>query len=183
MKIKVGSVGELVVEIPRKEVNQPFDSPADFVGPFASGAPAIFIDALANLGVGCGFMGPVGNDNFGKFLIDRLKRSNVDTSHIIVLDGYTTGTAFNASFGDGSRKFIYHLRHAASGQFGPEHLDSEYLSQLQFLHISGNVLTISESSREACYQAVKTVKRTGGKISIDPNLRVEKMNTEKVRKR
>ncbi len=50
MSVDVISLGELLVEVMRKEVDQPLDRPADFVGPFPSGAPAIFIDAIARLG-------------------------------------------------------------------------------------------------------------------------------------
>ncbi len=39
---EVVSIGALLVEIMRQEVDSPLDKPADFVGPFPIGAPAIF---------------------------------------------------------------------------------------------------------------------------------------------
>ena len=60
MNLDVISLGELLVEIMRKDLDKPLDKPADFVGPFPSGAPAIFIDAVARLGVPTGFIGVIG---------------------------------------------------------------------------------------------------------------------------
>lgn len=182
MNLKVVSLGELVVEFFRKEVDKPFHEQGEFVGPFPSGAPAIFVDALAKLGCECGIIGTIGDDDFGRCLTDRLKKDGVDTSRIFVLPSYATGTAFTAYFSDGSRSFLYSMRHAAPGQFSIEHIDPNYISQVEFLHIMGNVLCISESSKEACYLAVKIVEEAGGKISFDPNLRPELgFNSEKIR--
>lgn len=178
--MKIVSLGELLVEIFRKEVEYPFYKPGDFVGPYPSGAPAIFIHALANLGCETGFFATIGDDDFGKCLIDKLKNDNVDTSRITILKDYTTGVAFTLFFKDGSRKFIYHSRNAAVGQFGSEHLDKEYLKKTGFLHICGNVLGISDSTREACYTAIKIVSESGGRIIFDPNIRPELMSLKEI---
>ena len=52
MTPRVIALGELLVEVMRKDVDQPLSRPGEFVGPFPSGAPAIFIDAVARLGEG-----------------------------------------------------------------------------------------------------------------------------------
>ena len=43
------TVGEILVEIMREKPGVGLDAEDVFIGPFASGAPAIFIDAVANL--------------------------------------------------------------------------------------------------------------------------------------
>ena len=45
----------------------------------------------------------------------------------------------------------------------------------------GFALTISESCRQACYKAVDLVRKGGGKISLDPNLRPEVLTIEEIR--
>lgn len=50
---KIITVGEILVEVMTKEVNQEFLKPGEFVGPYPSGAPAIFIDQVARMGVNC----------------------------------------------------------------------------------------------------------------------------------
>ena len=48
----------------------------------AGGAPANVCAAASMLGAETYFMGQVGDDNFGEYLIDKLKALNVDTSMI-----------------------------------------------------------------------------------------------------
>ncbi len=181
MHADVISLGELLVEIMRKELDKPLDKPADFVGPFPSGAPAIFADAVARLGRPAGFVGVLGNDDFGKCILDRFSRDGVDSTYVKVMDGQTTAVAFVMYFPDGSRKFIYHIPYAAAGQLGPGHIDPEYFGSARFLHLMGSSLSVNEGSREACYKAMRLVKEGGGKISFDPNLRPELLSIEKIR--
>jgi len=182
MKVQVVSMGELLVEIMREKVDEPLGVKGTFVGPFPSGAPAIFIDAVARLGLSCGFIGSIGKDDFGKLIVERLRKDGVDTTYIQSLDAYTTGVAFVTYFGDGTRQFIYHISRAASGRIGEEQLDRDYLSGINYLHIMGSTLSINDSWREFCYKAVKIVRGSGGKISFDPNLRPELLAIEKIRK-
>jgi len=69
MDHRVMSMGELLVEIMRENIDEPLGVKGTFLGPFASGAPAIFIDAIARLGISSGFIGSVGRDDFGKLII------------------------------------------------------------------------------------------------------------------
>lgn len=181
MSPSIVSIGELLVEVMRERIGEGLDRPGTFVGPFPSGAPAIFADAAGKLGEKSGMIGSVGNDDFGKLIIERLKEDNVNTTYINVFEGYTTGVAFVAYFSDGSRKFIYHLPHAAAGKINPEQINEEYLSGVKYLHIMGSSLSINDDYQNACQEAARIVKDAGGKISFDPNLRPELLGIEKVR--
>jgi sugar/nucleoside kinase (ribokinase family) len=181
MKIEVVSLGELLVEIMRKELDKPLYAPADFVGPFPSGAPAIFIDAIARLGHSAGFVGAIGNDDFGKCILDRFKRDGVDSKHVKVMNNQTTAVAFVMYNSDGSRKFLYHIPYAAAGHLSPDDVDSDYFRSAKFLHLMGSSLSVNESSREACYKAIRLIKDGGGKVTFDPNLRPELLSIEKIR--
>ena len=181
MDIEVASIGEMLVEVMREKADQPLGMPGTFVGPFPSGAPAIFIDAVARLGVKSGFIGTVGDDEFGELILTRLKNDGVDTSYVRCLKDYTTGVAFVTYFSDGSRKFIYHLSRAASGKISLNQVNEDYLSKVKYLHIMGSSLSINEDSRKACYRAAEIVKDSKGKISLDPNLRPELLSIEEIR--
>ncbi|MEA1965158.1 MAG: sugar kinase [Candidatus Aerophobetes bacterium] len=181
MDIEVGCVGDLLVEIMREKVDEPLDISGKFVGPFPSGASGIFIDTIAKLGVKAGFVGAVGKDDFGELIIGRLKKDKVDTSHIKMLDDYTTGVAFVTYFSDGSRKFIYHSSKAATGQIYPEDIKEDYFSKLKYLHIVGSTMSINENCREACQKAAGIVKESGGKVSFDPNFRPELLSEKEIR--
>ena len=98
------SLGNILVEVMRKDLDQPLDRSADFTGPYPSGASAIFIDGAAKLGGSCGYIGKVGADEFGDCVVNRLRDDGVNVSHIQAMPGYTTGIAFVMYRSDGSRK-------------------------------------------------------------------------------
>ncbi len=178
-------LGELLVEIMRTEVDTPHGiTGASYKGPFPSGAPAIFIDSAARMSVpfnlSTGFIGAVGNDEFGGTIIEKLKNDNVDVSKIKVIENRTTGIAFNQYNSDGSRKFIFSA--GAAGQIFPNDLERAYFSNVKALHIMGSSLSISESSRESCYKAIEIAKSINQQviISFDPNLRPEMLDLKTV---
>ena len=178
---QVIALGELLVEVMRVDVDQPLDEPGEFVGPYPSGAPAILCDAVARLGVPAGFIGVVGADDFGRCVLGRLRDDGVDTTHVRTAPGYTTGIAFVSYRGDGSRSFVFHLPQAAAALLGPEDVDPAYVAGARFVHITGSALSIGESTRQACYKAVRLCKAAGGRVSLDPNVRPELLGIEAVR--
>ncbi|HEY64781.1 MAG TPA: sugar kinase [Caldilineae bacterium] len=178
---EVITLGEALVEIMRPGVGIPLDQPDTFLGPYPSGAPAIFADAVARLGLSCGFIGCVGADPFGRCLTSRLQADGVDTSWLKAIDDAATGVAFVAYYEDGSRQFIFHIADAAAGRLGPEQIDRAYIQNARWLHITGSSLSVNESMRQACYRAVELASEAGLTISFDPNLRAELMGPEKVR--
>jgi sugar/nucleoside kinase (ribokinase family) len=180
-------LGELLVEIMRTEIDVPHGKiGANYRGPYPSGAPAIFIDSAARLvkpfKFSTGYIGVIGDDEFGYCIIDKLKRDGVDTSQIRIMKGKTTGIAFNQYNSDGSRKFIFAA--GAAGETSPEDVENDYFNGVKSLHIMGSGLSISENSREACYKAIKVAKEKNSNviISFDPNLRPEMLELETILK-
>ena len=178
-------LGELLVEIMRTEINTPHgEIGATYKGPFPSGAPAIFIDSAARMAkpfnFSTGYIGVIGDDEFGHCIIEKLKEDGVDTSQIRIMNGKTTGIAFNQYNSDGSRKFIFAA--GAAGETSPNDVQENYFSDVKSLHIMGSGLSISENSREACYKALKIAKEKNPNviISFDPNLRPEMLEIETI---
>jgi len=182
VSLEIVSLGELLVEIMRKDLDVPHDVQGTYLGPYPSGAPAIFIDAAARLGLKSGFIGAVGDDGFGDLLLSRLRKSGVDVEHIRVAKGYTTGTAFVMYYSTGERKFIFHLRHSAAGQLNVGDVRRDYVSKARFLHVMGSSLSMNESVQKACYKAVEIAKSTGAMVTFDPNLRPELLDVDTIRR-
>jgi sugar/nucleoside kinase (ribokinase family) len=176
------TLGEALVEVMRTSAGTPLDVTGIFSGPYASGAPAIFAVAAARLGMKTGFLGSVGSDAFGRLLRSRLNLEGVDTRHIQEPQGYASGVAFVAYADDGSREFVFHIRHAAAGVFQPEQMDQAYFANTRWLHISGSTIALNEGWHQACLQALAWVKDAGGRLSFDPNLRPELMPVEAARR-
>ena len=178
---KIITIGEMLVEIMRRDVDAPLGEPADFVGPFPSGAPAIFIDAAARLGISTGMIGSVGRDEFGECILERLRKDGVDTSMVKETGELSTGVAFVAYSSDGSRKFIFHMNNSAAGAVDAGDISKEYVESASVIHISGSSLAMGERMREACYKVVKMGKEAGVSISFDPNMRRE-LGADRIKK-
>ena len=172
------TLGEILVEIMRPAVGHSLDQPGEFRGPFASGAPAIFAVAAARLKLQTAFIGAVGEDAFGRLLRSRLSAEGVNTSGLQVTQGYSTGVAFVAYDDSGEREFVFHINHAAAGQIRPELISPTLFENVKWLHISGSTIFLNDNSRAACLRALELTKAAGGRISLDPNLRLELMPLE-----
>jgi len=182
MKPEIIVVGEALVEVMRKGRDCPLYEPGEFLGPYPSGASGIFASAAARLGGSVGFITTIGNDDFGRCIQDRMERDGIDLTYLKVVPDRMTGVAFVAYFSDGSRKFIYNVREGAPAAMDPNQVQPEYFTDVRWLHVMGFALTISKGCRQACYKAVDLVKKRGGKISLDPNLRPEVLTIEEVRR-
>ena len=175
----VWTMGELLCEVMRGEVDITLYETGIFHGPFPSGAPAIFIDTVARLGHKCGIVGGVGNDDFGKCIIDRLDKDGVDTSLISSYDDGTTGVAFVTYFSDGSRRFLYHFPETPATR--PKAPEPDKLgTDVGFFHIMGCSLMAKKEFGIEIIKLMNTLAAKGAKITFDPNIRPELMEDESV---
>lgn len=165
------TMGEMIVEIMRATVDEPLTTAGTFKGPFPSGAPAIFIDTVARLGHSAKIIGGVGDDDFGKCLLDRLTKDGVDVSDVVVNDRISTGCAFVTYFKDGSRKFIFHIGNTPA-VLAPSP-DPEKLEGAKFFHIMGCSMMAELSFGRRIVETMKAAYERGAKISFDPNIRPE----------
>jgi sugar/nucleoside kinase (ribokinase family) len=168
---EVWTMGEMLVEIMRPETGMTLYETGQFTGPFPSGAPAIFIDAAARLGQRAGIIGGVGNDDFGKCLVDRLKADNANIQYVDVINNRSTAVAFVTYFADGSRQFIFHIdgTPAVAAKFPEKALEDAS----GFFHVMGCSLMINKSFQAQIFKAVQAFAERGAEISFDPNIRSE----------
>jgi len=175
------TIGEALVEVMRTELDRPLNRPAPLVGPYPSGAPAIFCSAAARLGASTGFVGTVGQDPFGDCITSRLTDDGVDIMGVRERQDLLTGIAFVAYASDGSRSFCFHMAQAAASQVDWEQIPDGYLDDVRYLHIMGSALSASQSMRQACYRAARHVSANGGTVTLDPNLRPELLPPDQIR--
>ena len=181
MSVKVISIGELLVEIMRDKSGVPLHVQGNFLGPFPSGAPGIFINAIAKLGIPSSFIGTVGNDGFGKIILHRFEENKVDTTCVRVSNEHTTGVAFIAYRTDGGREFIFHFAQAASGNIRESQVRPECFDGIEWLHVTGSTITANELCRQSVYKAIQIAKSKGAKVCFDPNIRPELADIQRLR--
>ena len=169
---KIVTIGEILVEVMATERGNGFVRPIPLVGPFPSGAPAIFIDQAAKFGQPCGMVGCVGADDFGRVNLDRLKKDGVDISGIAVDPEYATGSAFVRYREDGSRDFVFNIKHSASGLTSLTDAARALIDSSDHLHVMGTSL-FSPEIVAAILEGIRMTKAKGGSVSFDPNVRPE----------
>ncbi len=177
---KIMTLGEILVEIMATEPGQSFRAPGRLVGPFPSGAPAIFIDQVARLGQAASIISSVGDDDFGWLNIERLRQDGVDTGAVMVLKDAVTGSAFVTYNATGERHFVFNITNSASAQLSASHVSERLLKDCTHFHVMGSSL-FSPGIREAIGKAVEIVKHQGGSVSFDPNIRKEILRTPEIR--
>jgi len=169
---KLVSAGEIVVEIMADRVDQSLAEPGLLHGPFPSGAPAIFIAQAARLGQPTGLISAVGDDDFGHLNIDRLRDWGADVSAIAIHKGQATGTAFVSYRADGSRHFVFNIKNSAAGSIEIDEGAVAVLAGADHFHVMGSSL-FSERATSVILAGIEMVKRKGGTVSFDPNIRKE----------
>lgn len=165
------TMGEMIVEIMRPRAEMPHGVTDVYLGPFASGAPAIMISAAARMGAKSGIIGGVGRDAHGQMILDRLESCGVDCSRVLKSSDRSTGNAFVMYHGDGSREFIFHIGGTAATQCGVP--DLHWIQDPGYFHLMGCSLT---ADRDYCLRILETARlfrEKGAKLSFDPNLRPE----------
>jgi len=182
LDLDVLTVGELLVEFVRKGRDSPHRVLGEYAGPFPSGAPAIFADTAARLGLESGIVGAVGKDDFGQLLIERLRNDQVNIRFLRTCEQYTTGTTFVTYFSSGERQFLFHLKQSAAAQIRSKNVEKDFVKSFAVLHIMGSTLSLNDIVRKACYKAVRIASKAGMIVSFDPNLRAELMEPRLMRR-
>ncbi len=165
-------IGEILAEIVATTTGEGFLDPVPMVGPYPSGAPAIFIDQAGRIGGSAAMVGSVGNDDFGRANIARLERDGVDVSGIRTDPVLPTGTAFVRYRHDGARDFVFNMWTSAAGALGWTDQVQAVCARAGHLHVMGTLLG-HQSIWEITERAATMIKARGGTISLDPNMRKE----------
>lgn len=134
------------------------------------GAPANVAVCLSKLGGQSSFIGKVGNDIFGKYLIDILNKNKVNTSNIILDNNYNTTLAF-VQLNNGDRDFSFYRNPGADTMLEISEINFESIKNSKIFHFGSLSLT-DEPSKTTTLKVLDYAKNNGLIISYDPNLRL-----------
>jgi tagatose kinase len=114
----------------------------------------------------------VGDDDFGRVNLNRLRDDGVDISAITIDQDYPTGTAFVRYRSNGSRDFVYNIAKSAAASFTWNDKIRALLESAGHMHIMGSALPMPNAVA-IIDKAIPIIKARGGTVSVDPNLRKE----------
>jgi fructokinase len=166
---KIVTLGEVVSDIYRDE------SESEVELPFTArpgGAPANVAVATARLGSEAAFIGSVGEDLFGDFILRALEAEGVDTSAVRRCEPPTrTSLAFVEVASDGDRSFTFYRSDPAADELlSAEDVPREVLSGASFVNF-GSIPLIREPSRSAIHRAADLAEELDVPLVFDVNFR------------
>ncbi|MFJ3348641.1 aminoimidazole riboside kinase [Enterobacter bugandensis] len=132
------------------------------------GAPANVAVGIARLGGKSAFIGRVGDDPFGRFMAKTLADERVDVKHMRLDPAHRTSTVVVDLDDHGERSFTFMVRPSADLFLEPADLPT--FSAGEWLHVCSIALS-AEPSRSATFQAMAAIRKAGGYVSFDPNIR------------
>lgn len=137
----------------------------------SGGAPCNVAVGVARLGASVGFIGVVGEDEFGHFLRGALTREGIDCERLRHTTEAKTGLSFIALDEQGERTFLFYRRPSADMLLAEEDPADAYLARGRILHFGTNSLLLP-AGVAAARRVVARGRAAGALVSCDPNLRL-----------
>ncbi len=163
----VTAIGELLIDFACIDVDEN-GYPTMKANP--GGAPGNFLAALNMYGCSTAFLGKVGDDAFGKLLINTLKKAGIETAGIVMDPTVFTTLAFVTFDESGDRSFSFARKPGADTRLTTDECRWDLLDDCRDFHFGSLSLT-DEPVRTTTKNAVARAKEKGKWISFDPNLR------------
>ena len=134
------------------------------------GAPANVLACLNKCGKKTAFIGKVGDDMHGQFLVDVLKNSGIGTEGVIVDSSVFTTLAFVDLSDSGERSFSFARKPGADTCLTKDELKEDLIRDSKVFHIGSLSLT-AEPAKGTTFKALEIAKEAGCILSYDPNYR------------
>ena len=137
--------------------------------------------SAARQGVKVAYLSAVGDDQFGKIAIDTWLTEGIDVSQVFVDPNSPTGIYFIDPAPEG-RNFTYYRAGSAASRMSSISSSQTILSRTAILHLSAITQAISIAPNEPSFEAIDIVKKSGGRVSYDTNLRLNLWGLEEARR-
>lgn len=162
-------IGEILADLIGKEENCRYSYDM-----FIGGAPFNVAVNAKRAGAKVGFIGRVGKDPIGKFLITTAKKADLDYTDIQV-DGERNTTLAIVSLKNGERDFAFFRHDTADFNIDITKIDIKRYTDLNIVHL-GSLMLSEEKGLVLAKNIVKTVKEEGKLLSFDVNFRMDLYN-------
>lgn len=137
-----------------------------------AGAETNVAIGLARLGLRVGWLSRLGQDAFGEFVLEAVRREGVDVSHVARDAARSTGFMLKGRTLDGSDPPIdYYRRGSAASALSLADFDAAWFAGARHLHVTGISPALSPATAELVAHTMRFMRSQGRSISFDPNLR------------
>ncbi|MCI8650709.1 MAG: sugar kinase [Anaerotruncus sp.] len=126
---------------------------------------------LTRLGHTVGYLTKVGDDPFGRQIINCMNRNGIDTSLTQIDPEHRTGFMLKSKTSAGDPDIYYYRKGSAASTISPEDVKNLDLGKWDAIHLSGILPATSETALATSYTLMEKAKAAGIPIFFDPNLR------------
>ncbi len=169
---------DLLIPLPERSPAAPVqrDSVLELHG---GGTAANVAVALARLGVTTSFIGTVGEDGYGHWVIEDFKNEGVNTDCTYQVEGAFTSMVMALIYPDGERGlYVWPDTGGAHIKLKPSFIKPEMFDSAAWLHTTGLCLR-EEPVRTTQLKAMELAHAAGLTVSLDLNLRLESWGIDK----
>ena len=131
--------------------------------------------AAARAGARTAYLTRIGDDSFGRSLLELWRQEGVDTQAVDLDPGQPTGLYF-VTHGPKGHEFSYRRAGSAASQMTPGWLDrgpAQAIRDSKMLHVSGISMAISPDACATVMAAMRIARDAGTLVSLDSNLRLK----------
>lgn len=158
------SVGEILADM----IGQKDDGVTTFKA-FCGGAPFNLAVNAKQSGAKVGFVGRVGNDVIGRFVLCEAQKAHLERLDIQIDAERNTTIAF-VTLTDGERDFAFNRHDTADFNIDFDDIDFESYENLEIVHL-GSLMLSEQKGREFAEKVANKASELGAKLSFDMNFR------------
>lgn len=165
------TMGRSSIDLYSQDIGEDFVNIKGF-NAFVGGSPLNIAVGAQRLGLKTTLLTAVGKDKPGDFLLNFLKKENVNTEFIPQIEGARTSAVLLGIEPPDRFPLVYYRDNAADSQITIDHVEAAGIKNFKLLEISGTALNI-EPSRSAVFYAVEQAAENGVQVLLDIDFRAD----------
>lgn len=170
-KYDIITLGRSSIDLYSQNIGVPFNEIKGFDA-FVGGSPLNIAVACSRLGLKTSLLTAIGNDKVGEFIINFLKKENVNTNSIPVKNGSRTSAAVLGIQPPDNFPLVFYRENAADSKLDIDDVIRAKIPNYKMLLISGTALNI-EPTKSATFYAVEVANNNNVEVVLDLDFRAD----------
>lgn len=167
----VTTYGRSSIDLYSQQVGAPFEDIPGFHA-FVGGSPLNIAVGCSRLGLKASLLTGVGKDKVGDFLLKFLKKENVITDNIPVIEGARSSAVLLGIEPPDRFPLVYYRDNCADSQITIDHVLKAGIEKSRLLEVSGTALNI-EPTRSSAFLAAEIARKNDIPVMLDLDFRAD----------
>lgn len=138
-----------------------------------AGAESNFAIGVSKMGHSAGWIGRLGADEIGNFILNSIRAEGVDTSQVEFDEDYRTGLMVKQSKTNGETSVFYYRDGSAASHLEYLRLNREYLDRTRLVHLTGVTPVLNQECEGKIWDLFSIAEDKKILVSFDPNIRLK----------